>query len=343
DRVVDDARVPAEHAAVDVHDVTGLSGAGLQPLDDVGVVPLRNEADVLAVRLVGHRQRKPPGQHPHLRLAIAAERKAEPGELLARGGEQEVALVALGVAGAIELGPRRPLAQGDVVPGGERIGLELARRLEQLVELDLLVADHAWDRGLAGHVALGERLHDGRSEALLVVEHIVGDAEPVGDAARIMDVLAGTARAAPSDGLAVIVELKGDAYDVVALLLEQRRGHGGVDAAGHGHYHPPGAGGGMPHGGGILQSGHRRQSVDSQLTRRPALCPSPSAAAIWWHDWAQSRRNRGKPLPLRCAAAGAPRQAETSYRAYRTGTREAEGGIRDTPIGEVPLEFTKTP
>ena len=51
DRVVDDALVAAEVAAVDVHDIAGLQRAGLQTLDDAGVAALRHKANVLAVGL----------------------------------------------------------------------------------------------------------------------------------------------------------------------------------------------------------------------------------------------------------------------------------------------------
>ena len=132
-------------------------------------------------------------QRAHLVLAIGAEREVEPIELRARGGEQEVALVAIGIAGAVELGAGRSLAQLDIVAGGERVRLQLAHGGEQLVELDLLIAHHARNRRLAGRIAVREGLHDGGLEALLVVEDVVGDAEPVGDAARIVDVLAGAA------------------------------------------------------------------------------------------------------------------------------------------------------
>ena len=52
DRVMDDALVAAEHAAVDMDDLAALHGAGLQALDDVAVAALRDEADVLAVGLL---------------------------------------------------------------------------------------------------------------------------------------------------------------------------------------------------------------------------------------------------------------------------------------------------
>ena len=102
DRVVDDAVVAAEHAAVDVDDVAGLAGAGLEPLDDVGVVPVGHEADVLAVVLVGDGEAELARRRAGLGLGHGAERKAQEVELLARGGEQEIALVALEIDRPIE-------------------------------------------------------------------------------------------------------------------------------------------------------------------------------------------------------------------------------------------------
>ncbi len=86
-------------------------------------------------------------------------------------------------------------ARAHVVAGGQRVGAELARGLQQVGELDGLVARDAGDRRLAGHVALRERIDHRLAEALFVVEHVVRNAERLGDAARIVDVLAGAARA----------------------------------------------------------------------------------------------------------------------------------------------------
>ena len=54
------------------------------------------------------------------------------------------------------------------------------------------------------------------------------------DAARVVNVLAGAASAFPARRRAMIVELQGDADDVVALALQQRGHDGTIDAAGHG-------------------------------------------------------------------------------------------------------------
>ncbi len=88
----------------------------------------------------------------------------------------------------------RAVAQLNVMAGRKRLGAEIARRLEEVVKLDLLIARHARDRRLAGDVALGERIHDGVGEAALVVEHVMRYAELFRDAARVLDVLAGAAR-----------------------------------------------------------------------------------------------------------------------------------------------------
>ena len=59
------------------------------------------------------------------------------------------------------------------------------------------------------------------------------DAERLGDAAGIVDVLAGAARAGAMRRRAMIVELQRDADDVIALALQQAGDDGGIDAARH--------------------------------------------------------------------------------------------------------------
>ena len=61
--------------------------------------------------------------------------------------------------------------------------------------------------------------------------------QAVGDAARVLNVLAGAAGALAADRLAMVVELKGNADDIVAFGLHQRRDDRGVDSAGHCDHH----------------------------------------------------------------------------------------------------------
>src|SRR6185312_16560895 len=100
DGEMNDALMPADGTALEVDDVAGLDRARLQAADNVGVAPGRHEADVLAVLLVGDFEAEAPGEIARLRLGHVAERKAQIVELLARGGEQEIALVAIGIRSA---------------------------------------------------------------------------------------------------------------------------------------------------------------------------------------------------------------------------------------------------
>ncbi len=120
------------------------------------------------------------------------------------------------------------------MPGGEGVGAELAGGLQEVGELDRLVAGDARHRSLAGGIAVGEAVDHRLAEALLVVEDIVRDAEGLGDAAGVVDVLAGAAGAFAVGGRAVIVKLQGDADHVVAGLLEEAGDDRGIDATGHG-------------------------------------------------------------------------------------------------------------
>src|SRR5258708_37573959 len=93
------------------------------------------------------------------------------------------------------------------------------------------------------------------------------NADGARDHAGIMDVLAGAAGTLAVGRFAMIVELKGDPDDVIALRLEQRRGHRGVDAAGHGDDDP-----------GVL-----RTAFDIETVEHRCFCHGGTA------PWAASR------------------------------------------------------
>ena len=117
--------------------------------------------------------------------------------------------------------------------GRQRLRAQLARRVHQVGELHALIAAHAGDRRLAARIGLGEVGHDAVLEALFIVENIMRDAEALGHAARIVDVLAGAAGALLPGGTG-IVELQRDADDVIALALQKRSRHRRIHAARHG-------------------------------------------------------------------------------------------------------------
>ena len=180
-----------------------------------------------------------PRQFARLRLGHVAERKAQKVELLAGGREQEIALVAIGVGGADQRARSiGEAARGDVMTGGKRRGAEFARGRQQIAELDRAVALDAGHRRFARSVAVGEIVDHQFAEAALVIEHVMRDADPLGDIAGVVDVLPGAAGALAMGGRAMIVELQRDADDVIALGLQQRSRHRQVDAARHGDDDP---------------------------------------------------------------------------------------------------------
>ena len=95
----------------------------------------------------------------------------------------------------MQLRPARALDAAHIVAGGQRLGAQVAGDLQQVTELDRLIAADARHRRLAAQIGVGEVLHHRVAEAALVVQHIVGHAHRLGGHARIVNVLAGAARA----------------------------------------------------------------------------------------------------------------------------------------------------
>src|SRR6185503_20042023 len=117
--------------------------ARAQPLDDPGVASRGHEADILAVGLRRCRQPELTGKLAGRVLLQIAERKTQKAELLSRGREQEIALIALGIAAPVKLEAGPAGLAPHVMAGSERRGAELFRGLQQVAKLDLLIAGDA--------------------------------------------------------------------------------------------------------------------------------------------------------------------------------------------------------
>src|SRR5208282_6053096 len=139
--------------------------------------------------------------------------------------KQKITLVAGGIGRAVQLGSVRPHCPAHIMPGGECRGAEFARGLQQITKLDALIAPDARDRCLAAAIGFGEIIDHFFAEPALVIEHVMRDAETVGDVPSVADVLAGAAGTlAPNRG-AVVVKLQCDADDLDAPLDQESRGH----------------------------------------------------------------------------------------------------------------------
>src|SRR3546814_14588976 len=106
--------------------------------------------------------------------------------------------------------------------GRQRVGAELAGRTQQIAELDPLVTAHAGDRRLATKVSVREIVDHALAEQRFVIQHVMRNAEGRGDVPRVVDVLPGAAGALAAGRRAMVVELQGDADDIVRS--EERRG-----------------------------------------------------------------------------------------------------------------------
>jgi len=225
----------AKYFPIKIDDVASLRRARLQPFDNVGVVAGRDEADVLAVVLVGNCEPEAARKLTGLGLGPLPKREAQNVKLLARRAEKEIALVAFLIARAVERpAPAGQRTRGNIVTGREHVGAKLARRDQQVVELDRHVAFDARNRRLAMNIALGETIDHGFLEAGLVIENVVRNAYALRDGAGIVDVLPRATGAFAMRRCAVVVELQRHADHVIAFGLEQGSRHRRVDAAGHG-------------------------------------------------------------------------------------------------------------
>ena len=135
--------------------------------------------------------------------------------------------------------------------GRQRLGAKLARGRQQIAKLDRAVALDARHRRLAERIAFGEIVDHRLAEAALIVQHVMRNADPLGDIAGIVDVAPGAAGALAMGGRAMVVKLQRDADDVVALGLQQRSRHRRIDAAGHGDHDP-----------GVLRTAFEIQTVE---------------------------------------------------------------------------------
>src|SRR5215472_4234725 len=102
--------------------------------------------------------------------------------------------------------------------GGDLFGADLARGGEELVELEVVIAEGAGDGRAAGEVLADEGADDLVLKALLRVHEVVGDAEVLGDAAGVVDIIDGAAAALDFHGhafaaseAALVPELQGKA------------------------------------------------------------------------------------------------------------------------------------
>ena len=154
-------------------------------------------------------------------------------ELLLREEREEVRLVFVFI-GAFEE-RKRAVGQGEatgVVAGGDGGEAVVFGPRAQDAKFDLAVAHHVGIGREAVGVAFQQVVHDAFAVIAHEVDDVELDAEVVGDAAGIVDIL--LPRAVTDDVVLVDPVFHVGAHEIVALLFEEQGGDGAVDAAGEG-------------------------------------------------------------------------------------------------------------
>ncbi len=219
----------------------------LKPVDTVlqepRVVVVRDEADLVGVRLVGYVVEAELRRHlADLRLLVRAKGEDRAGEVLLRQAPERVALVLVAVEPTAQevAVPFVVVTDVGVVARGDVLAVQIVGPLQQGVPLDVGVTEHTGVGRAAREVLVGETLdhpvpkllpqvHDEVRKAVLSRHHTGVVHRLDGAAAHFFSV------APPAGG--IVPGFHGEAHYVVAALFEQHGRHRGVDAATHGDEH----------------------------------------------------------------------------------------------------------
>jgi hypothetical protein len=116
------------------------------------------------------------------------------------------------------------------VPGGDGFRADLLRYRKQLIELQMIVAEAAWNRRASGQILLHEGTNHIALETVFVVDHVIRNANGLGYATGIINIVNRTAaalyglrHALVASQSALVPELHGQADNVVAFGAQHGR------------------------------------------------------------------------------------------------------------------------
>src|SRR5208337_1874147 len=196
------------------------------------VVAAGDETNFLRVGLFGNHQIVLAREFANFGLGHAAEWEQGAAQLLLREAEEEVSLVFTPVSRTLQQPAVHMLVKDDlsVMAGGNLVGANLPCYNKKLIKLQVIVAQTTRDRRAPGQVLFDKRTHHIALEALLVIHHVVGDAQGLGHAASIVNVvdraappLHGFRHAFVSGKTALIPELHGQADDIAPFGAQHGR------------------------------------------------------------------------------------------------------------------------
>jgi len=165
-------------------------------------------------------------------------------QLLLREAEEKIRLVLGQILGPLQNPAPAPLVVlvHRVVAGGDALRANAARRLQQLIELQMVVAERAGNRRAPGQILVDKRPHHVALEPLLLVDDVIRNPQVLGHAPRVINIIQRAAAARFGRvGNAVLAgqprlvpKMQGEADDAHARVRKNRRRRRGVHPSGHG-------------------------------------------------------------------------------------------------------------
>src|SRR6266567_1300286 len=169
------------------------------------------------------------GEFADFGLRHFTERKDRAAELLLGQTEQKIGLVLARIGRTLQEPAASGFVEGDasVVSCGNPRSSNLLGYNEQLIKLQVVITEAAGDRCAPGNIFLDERTNHVALETLLVIDHVIRDADLLRHAAGIVDIieraatsLHGLGHALLPSEAALVPELHGEADDVVSLRAQ---------------------------------------------------------------------------------------------------------------------------
>ena len=178
----------AERAAAAVDDRSRPKHVRVATSQKATVVVVGNEADLLALGLVGRHQAEPARVGAYLLLVEIAHRKLRRRELALVERPEKIGLILARVAAASQQIASRRFVTRDarVVSGGDAGGIPRAGARQQRAELEIDITRHARHRRSPAAVCVGERPDHRAVELRLHVQHVVRNVQLARHAPRVV-------------------------------------------------------------------------------------------------------------------------------------------------------------
>src|SRR5271165_728085 len=191
-----DAVVRSDNFAVRGHQFTPGIFDRLPLLLKIGiekllVVAARDETNLLRIGLFEEPQPRSPGLFTHRGLMHVTQRKQGSAQLLLCQTKQKIGLVLRQIGRTSENPSSGAVVVfvAGIVSGGQQVGANLPGSHEQLIELQMIVAEAARNRCSSRQVVLNEGSNYVMLKSRLLVHYVVGDSQRLRDVPGIIHIV----------------------------------------------------------------------------------------------------------------------------------------------------------